>query len=282
MLLRPLARLMNLLAAADRQQRVAEAALLLGAADYPEIDVDEHLATLQHYADVVRRRLPTHAKSMDVVQSLNGFLFGELQWRGNSQDYYDPLNSYVHAVMARCVGIPITLSVLYLDIARRLGLRVAGAAFPGHFLVTCETSAATWVVDPYAGGELLDQAALEARLLRVVSDRTQLGLPMSHWLAPADVMTILLRMVRNLKAIYVKNGDSLKALMMCDRLVLLCPDSVSELCERAKLYEHIQRADAACLDYRYIVQLGGDDEIVQFAQARLSALSGAPPLQVVH
>jgi regulator of sirC expression with transglutaminase-like and TPR domain len=150
-------------------------------------------------------------------------LFGELAFRGNTDDYYDPRNSFLSEVLARKVGIPISLSVLYLEVARRLGIPAAGVAFPGHFLVRVDRAREPLILDPFGGGATLDRAGLEALLMRASGPDARLD---DVSFAPASKRAILIRMLNNLAGIYGSTGDTLRSLEVLERIAVLDPSDV--------------------------------------------------------
>ena len=141
-----------------------------------------------------------------VIATMNYFFYKEQGFAGNASDYYDPRNSFLNDVLDRKVGVPITLSIVYMEVARRLGLELEGISFPGHFLVKLPTSDGAVVLDPYAGGVSLSAEDLEARLNQLYGE---LGhkVSLDDALASAGKKEILLRMLRNLKAIYLHNKE---------------------------------------------------------------------------
>jgi regulator of sirC expression with transglutaminase-like and TPR domain len=142
---------------------LAEAALSVSTDEYPELDVSGYLSRLDAYADVIRSRLPNAASAKQIIDAINRYLFKDLGYRGNIDDYYDPRNSYLNDVMDRRLGIPITLSLIFIEIAKRLGLKTQGVSFPGHFLVKCHLDKKGFlIIDPFVGGKILPRKELIA------------------------------------------------------------------------------------------------------------------------
>ena len=204
----------------DADIRLDEAALLIGAWEHESFDVAPHLRALDALA---RRAAPAieSAPSPDVAgHALATTLFQELAFRGNTEAYYDPRNSFLADVLERHVGIPISLSVLYIEVARRLGLRVGGVAFPGHFLVRVDGGTAPLILDPFGGGAALSRADLEALLARSSGPHARLAdVPLSA----ASNRAILVRMLNNLAGIYGRNGDTGRSLEVLERVATLDP-----------------------------------------------------------
>jgi regulator of sirC expression with transglutaminase-like and TPR domain len=151
----------------DEAIDVAEGALLIAKNAYADLDVREHLAHLDDLAHILGARLKAQDGLPERIVALNRFLFEELRFRPNVEDYYDPRNSFLNDVLERRVGIPITLSVLYMEVGRRVGLPLHGVSFPGHFLVKCPLEQGLVVLDPYAGGLSLTMKDLQQRLREV-------------------------------------------------------------------------------------------------------------------
>nr|PZN01892.1 MAG: hypothetical protein DIU74_09115 [Pseudomonadota bacterium] len=224
---------------------LARAGFLIAQDEYPELDPEQWMARLQAMADVVRTRIPADAFAEQKVVALNHYLFEELGFRGNSEDYYDPRNSYLNEVMERRVGIPITLSILYIEIGRQLGLRLYGLSFPGHFLVMLKLNRGNLILDPYAGGQPQSEPSLRARLRRAMQEREDAAVNLEHFLSPATSRDIVARLLRNLKHIYLERGEYDKALRVMQRMLLVVPESAEELRDRGLIYARLDCFRAA-------------------------------------
>ena len=146
-------RFAELMARDEAEIDLARACLLIAQDAYPGLDVDGYLGEIERLAARLRGRLPQSQDAGERVAALNQFLFDDLGFSGNADHYYDPRNSYLNEVLDRRTGIPLTLSVLYLEIGRRVGLALEGVSFPGHFLVRLQLRGAMLVFDPFSGGE---------------------------------------------------------------------------------------------------------------------------------
>lgn len=203
--------------------------------------------------------------------------FRDLGFRGNSEDYYDPKNSLLPDVLERRLGIPITLSIVWCELARRSGVRARGVGFPGHFLVRVDDphgppDARPVIVDPFAGGRLLDDADAEALLRRALGD----GAAMHGALfAPATPRAILVRLLTNLKAIWASRGDHVRAFVTIDRIVTLVPDSARMLRERAGIALKLGIVDLARADLSRVLQLEPEAPDIPAIERRLAELSGS-------
>ncbi len=252
-------RLKDLLERHEDDINLAEAALLMAADEYPGIDVGTYLHRLDELAAGVRGRLPPNATLEDAIVTLNDFLFEEQGFSGNTDNYYDPRNSFLNEVLDRKLGIPITLSILYMEIGRRIGLTFEGLSFPGHFLVKSETEAGDIVLDPFSGGVALSEEDLVERLRERFGEDEAPTAPLAPLLHTAGKKEILLRMLRNLKAIYVNNEDYPKALTVIDRILLIAPDIAEEVRDRARLYERLECFRPALADLRRYLSLNPTD-----------------------
>jgi regulator of sirC expression with transglutaminase-like and TPR domain len=231
---------------------LAEAALLIAQDEYPALDVDAYLKRLDELAARVRAELPAGSGVEETIVTLNHFLFVEQGFAGNTDDYYDPRNSFLNEVLDRKLGIPITLSILYLEIGQRLGLPFEGVSFPGHFLVKYPTEGGDLVLDPFSGGTPLSEDDLQMLLDKTFGEATEVP-PLNQLLNAAGKREILVRMLRNLKGVYQHHGRTAKVLNAVNRILLIAPDQPVETLERARLYDQMECVQAALADYeRYL------------------------------
>lgn len=185
--------------------------------------------------------------------ALNQFLFDELGYRGNVDEYYDPRNSYLNEVMERRTGIPITLAIVYMELGRRIGLPLEGVSFPGHFLVRLRLRSGTLVLDPFGGGAPQSESELYERLKRVIPEGSTGGvpvgeLPLDQFLEPATHRQILARVLRNLKGIYRDSDDPERLLAVLNRILALNPRASADLRDRGLLYQRMEAYKAALRD----------------------------------
>lgn len=202
----------------DERADLTRIALEIAADAYPGLRVEPSLETIDALATRVRQRCPAGARHREVIGQINWVLFVEEGFQGDVQDYYDPRNSYLNEVLGRKTGIPISLSVLYLAVAERVGQPMAGVNLPAHFIVRAGQGRETIFVDPFHAGALLDRAGCQRRVAEVTG-RT---MPLTEAeLAPCSPGTIVARMLRNLKAIYFQKQDFAAAVPVQRRLVAL-------------------------------------------------------------
>src|SRR5690606_36981665 len=183
----------------DEDVSLAEGVLWIAASEYPDLAVDDDLARLHEMAAKLRGRLRADVATAEKLLALNHYLFDELGFSGNNDDYYDPRNSFLNEVLERRLGIPITLGVVYIEIGRRIGLGLHGVSFPGHFLVKCALRDGVVVLDPYSGGVSLGVEELQQRLRAAGSTADVDDALLSHLLSAASNKEVLARMLRNLK-----------------------------------------------------------------------------------
>ncbi len=267
----PNERLKQLVEGPEEDLDLAEAALLIAQHEYPQLDVAGYLRRFDEFAGTVRQRLRPHVLPEQIIAAMNYFLYKEQGFAGNSGDYYDPRNSFLNEVMDRRLGIPITLSIIYMELGRRLGLLFQGISFPGHFLIKLPAATSTVVLDPYAGGISLGVDDLEQRLVQLYAESGQ-KVSLDDALANAGKKEILLRVLRNLKAIYVHTRDYNKALAAVDRMLLVVPDQPQELRDRGFIYQQLECTHAALADLRRYLALEPEASDAEAVHARLVEL----------
>ena len=269
------ARFTALLAQPAENVPLAEAALTFAREAYPVLDVEAYLARLDALADTLRRRLRPDMVAADKIVALNRYLFDEAGFAASAQDYYDPRNSYLNEVLDRRRGIPITLSVVYLELGRRLGLTLEGVSFPGHFLVKCPLKEGTVVLDPFQKGASLGVNDLRERLRAVQGSGAAARPPVAALLAAATPRQIVVRMLRNLQAIHLQAKAWREALWVLDYLLIAEPASVEVYRERAAVYLELECCRAALADYEiYLARAPGADDAAE-VRARIAELKRA-------
>jgi regulator of sirC expression with transglutaminase-like and TPR domain len=201
------------------------AALLIGAWERDELDLDAYRRRLDELAGRARVAIAATdaaASTWPAARAVAATLFSDVGFRGNAAEYYDPRNSFLAEVIDRRLGIPITLSVLYLEVARRVGVPAAGVGFPGHFLVRVDGGSTPLILDAFNGGAELGRPELTALLVRASGSDATLD---DHMLDAAPKRAILARMLTNLAGIYARAGDLHRSLEVLDRQALLDPDN---------------------------------------------------------
>jgi regulator of sirC expression with transglutaminase-like and TPR domain len=266
----------ELMRAPDERIDLARSALLIAAEEYPTLDVGRYLARLDELAREVAPRLAGVETATGRVAVLNQFLFAERGFAGNREHYDDPRNSFLNEVLDRCAGIPITLSLVYMEVARRAGVEVDGIGFPGHFLVKHGRQEEV-VVDAFFQ-TVLTREQCQTRLAAVLGAAAQLR-PELH-LRKASAREILVRLLRNLKMLYVRSADFGRALACCERILLVAPDTPEELRDRGLVFEKLECFGAAAADLERFLELAPDDESAGAVRERLATL--APRLRQLH
>ena len=219
------------------------AALVLAATEYPELDIAQETAALDSLAAGAARRLGNLRDPISCLNTLSEYLFDELGFRGNGDEYYDPRNSYLNEVLVRRLGIPITLSLVYIEAGRRLGMPLLGVGMPGHFIVR-HRDVEDLFVDPFHGGILLTPEECADRMKQVTQTEVVWN---RRYLAPISNRGFIVRMVRNLKGTYLDQRDYAHTLRLIDWLLVVEPEAVQERRERGivnyQLGNYVQALD---------------------------------------
>ncbi|MEY3218720.1 MAG: hypothetical protein RIT27_77 [Pseudomonadota bacterium] len=232
---------------------LAETALLLAKVEYPDLNIATYMQRFEDMTEQVREKI-VHQSPPNMIVALNQVLFEKEGFCGNINDYYDPKNSFLNEVLDRKTGIPITLAIIYLEIGQRLGLPLKGISFPGHFLVKLEMSAHSMLVlDPFLKGIPLSESILNQRLEEIQGKGRAGRLFLRQALQTAHQQDILIRMLRNLKDIYLRSEQWLKLLPIMEQLLIINPELSGEWRDRGMLYQRLECARAAVADYeRYL------------------------------
>jgi len=254
---------------------VALGAALIARDVYDDLDVDSVLSRFEELArPLVRLGLAQMGAEAQALEMAH-YLYERQGFAGNEADYYDPKNSLLPDVLERRLGIPITLALVYCEVAKRVGVPAQGVGFPGHFLVRIDRRGEPHLpvmVDPFFGGRLLDEKSLLSLLRRVVGPAETLR---AEHLAPASPRIILARMLTNLKAVYLARGENSRALLALDRLVTLTPDAPFALRERGMLAARLGSIEVARADLKRFLELSPEGTEAQVVRARLESLGTA-------
>jgi regulator of sirC expression with transglutaminase-like and TPR domain len=225
-----------------------EAALAIAQDVDPQLDLSATQAEIDILAAKLQRRLASDASSVQKLRMLNHFFYHELGFAGNINDYYDPDNSYLHRVINTRRGIPISLAVVYMELAQQIGLNVKGISFPGHFLMKLSVQSGDIVLDPF-NGVSLSREELEERLEPYFEQQGYPSeIPLGSYLQAAAPRDILVRMLRNLKALFVEHMRWQRVLGVQQRLVILLPDDITERRDRGLAYANLECPQAALRD----------------------------------
>jgi regulator of sirC expression with transglutaminase-like and TPR domain len=234
----------------DAEFPLLEAAVSLAHDEYPELDVQKVLGEVDQLLARLRRRIPADASPMHKLRVLNQFFFTGLGFGGNVNNYYDPDNSYINAVLRTRKGIPISLAVIWLELAQGLGLAARGVGFPGHFMVKVNLPKGQVVINPFDGQSLSRDELAE----RLEPYRRQSGLvdefevPLGLYLQTTPPRAIIARMLHNLKEIYKSQSDWARQLAVLDRLVILLPQAWTEYRDRGFAHAELGHSAQAVQD----------------------------------
>jgi len=209
------------------------AALVLALEEYPNLDVQAYLRRLDTLAARAQVLVGEDRTAINVIESINEVLFVQEGLRGNDEDYYDPRNCYVNEVLDRKLGIPISLSVIYMEVAKRIDFSMKGIGFPGHFLMKHIANDRDIVVDAFNVGRIMTSNDCQELLDKTYNGTVSMN---PSLLQPMEKRTILTRMLYNLKGIYTQKEQFQKALSAIDGILLLNPGTPSEVRDRGLLY----------------------------------------------
>jgi regulator of sirC expression with transglutaminase-like and TPR domain len=242
----------------DEQFPLLEACASLAQDEYPELDTQQVLGDVDQLQARLNRRLAADAAPLHRLRMLNQFFYRELGFGGNINNYYDPDNSYLHAVLRTRLGIPISLAVLWMELAQGLKLPVRGVNFPGHFLVKVNLPKGQIVMDPFVGQSLSREELFERlapyKHQQPQQDGEDFDVPLGLYLQTARPRDILARMLRNLKEIHRSQSDAPRLLAVQNRLVILLPQAWSEYRDRGLTHADLGNTDEAVLDLeKYLV-----------------------------
>ena len=232
-------------------------ALLVAREAYPHLDPDLYLERLERMAAAVEPRVLRMKSGYQRLACLGEFLFAELGFSGNAEDYYDPRNSYLNDVMDRRLGIPITLSILYIEVGRRCGLPLCGVNFPTHFIVLCDIPEGPLYVNPFSGGTLLEPSDLEELLPRHKGKRLHLD---NAFLQPASSREILARMLRNLKMIHAQQQRFAAAIDAGEKINMLQPEAAGDHRDLGNLYFRVGAYQQARSSFHAYLRHAGEAE----------------------
>lgn len=261
----------------DEQFPLLEAAASLAQDEYPQLDVQQVLGDVDQLLARVKRRLSGDAAPLARLRALSQFFYRDLAFGGNVNDYYDPDNSYLNAVLRTRRGIPISLAVLWLELAHGLGLSAHGVSFPGHFMVRVTLPKGQAVIDPFTG-QSMSRSELAERLepfRRQTGTAEGVEMPVAQFLKPSRPRDILARMLRNLKEIHRAQSDWPRLLAVQDRLIVLLPEAWTEYRDRGLVHAEAGNTNQALADLDvYLAQAGFEVDIAAIAD-RAAQLRGA-------
>ncbi|WP_066709858.1 SirB1 family protein [Curvibacter delicatus] len=258
----------------DAEFPLLEAAVSLAQDEYPHLDVQQVLDEVDQLLERIQRRIPADASAAHKLRMLNQFFFRELHFRGNVNDYYDPDNSFVSVVLHSRRGIPISLAVLWLELAQGLGLAARGVGFPGHFMVKVNLPNGQVVIDPFTG-QSLSREELSDRLepyRRRHGLLDEMDVPLGLYLQVAPSRDIIARMLRNLKEIHTTREDWQRVVTVQNRLLVLLPQAWEEYRDRGLAYAELGHVPLAVQDLEIYLSRSEDMQDMDTIAERVAAL----------
>jgi len=243
-------RFVEIAATPDAALDLVEASLVIDVEDNPTIEIGHYLVQVNEWSDAVRQRLEGSRDVERIVDAINRLLFDEEGFHGENDDYYDPRSALLSETLERHAGLPMTLSVLYIEMSRRVGVEVSGVALPGRFLVKFSGASGHIVVDPFDGGRVLSNVELQQLLDEVYGGGVRLR---EHHLRSFTAKEILARELAHLKSAYLARRDLPHAAASIDRLLILDANDAYELRDRAAvaMQMHAYNTAIECFE-RYV------------------------------
>ena len=231
---------------------------------YPSLNIDEQLQIMDSMAHDLKNFVNHKERPTEIINAMNEYLFEKQAFAGNAEDYYDPRNSYLNDVLARKTGIPLTLSVLYLELARRIRFNLCGVGFPGHFLIKYTDNDLEIVLDPFSKGRILEYEDYQVLLAQLYNGQVKFE---KSFLNAVTNEQILIRMLRNLKDAFVYSYDYNKALMATDMILAINPDIAEEFRDRGLIFYYKQLYSNALSDLTKYLEMqpeaGDADNILE-------------------
>ncbi len=247
------------------------ASLIMALEEYPSLDIQEYLRRLDTLAARTEVLVGAERTAINIIESINEVLFVQEGLRGNNEDYYDPRNSFLNEVLDRRLGIPISLSIIYMELARRMNFSIKGIGFPGHFLVKHVASDRDIIIDPFNLGRILTLDDCQELLDKIYSGAVSMN---ASLLQPMEKRTIITRMLYNLKSNYVQREQYTKAISTIDRILMLNPGVVTEVRDRGLLYMQTSLFAKALADLESYLDQAIAPEDTSYVQNHIKMLRG--------
>ena len=246
-------------------------ALLIAATEYPDLDVDGQLEVLDSLAAGVAGRLSPDQEPLYCLNTLSEYLSDDIGFSGNTEDYYDPRNSFLNEVLSRRLGIPITLALVFIEVGKRVGIPLQGVGMPGHLLLM-HPEVKRLFIDPFHRGVLLSEEECAERMRQATGADIAWD---ARFLTPLNNRQYVARILRNLKAIYWRAQDPERGLAMSERLVALYPQSAQERRDRGLMHLQLGRTLKALADLEYFLEGASSGEDTEGIRELVSRLKGA-------
>lgn len=252
-----------------------EAALSIAQDIDASLDLSHSIIEIDKFAAKLKHRMPADIAQIPKLRLLNNFFYQELGFAGNLNDYYNPDNSYLHKVLSTRRGIPISLAVIYMELANQIGLAVKGISFPGHFLMKLTVKSGDIILDPFNGASLSREDIEERLEPYFVHGRSPQDPPLTSYLEDASEHAILVRMLRNLKTLFAEHPHWRQFLNVQQRLVIMLPNEIAERRDRGLAYANLDCPQAALQDIEaYLLQCPQASD-ADFLRQRLPELRAA-------
>ena len=231
---------------------LARAALLIAAESDPQVDVDGELKRLDGWGEQLKSKIAPDANNLQKLARLRSFLFEELGFAGESQDYFSPSNSLLHQVIERRRGIPLTLGILMMELGWRIGMPLEGVGFPGHFLVRLTGEPGDLLLDPFRHGKSVHEDDCRRMLAEITKGEVAYT---PRLIESVDKRIMIIRLLHNLKAAYVKRAEEEEALAVVERLLIIDPNDLTQVRDQGLLLFRLQRyAPALASLMRYLAE----------------------------
>ena len=215
---------------------MATAALMIAREEYPHLSIPAYMKQLDRWGAMAKANVDGSKNPHVIIERLNRTIFDELGFRGNVDQYYDPRNSHLNEVMDRRIGIPLTLSLLYVELAQRVSFPLAGVGLPGHFIVKHDDQRVPIYLDPFHRGALLTVARCQSLVRRTVGEEVEWD---PQWLEPVGKLEMIARLMRNLRDVYLRGSQPLRALNVMEWILLVDPRNPEEQEAYQKLHAQI-------------------------------------------
>jgi regulator of sirC expression with transglutaminase-like and TPR domain len=253
----------------DSEINLAEAALFIAALEYPDVDIKKYLKRLDAMGNEMKGRVEKSDDAYDIIEKISAYLFEEMRFHGNTEDYYDPRNSFLNDVLDRRMGIPITLSVIYMEIAERIDFPLEGVGFPGHFLIRYKDGNEEILIDPFNKGITLSMDDCQQRLDDIYGGTVPLR---PEFLQRVSKKQILTRMLSNLKGIYLHRKDYRKALDTVEMILCINPSAAQEVRDRGLIHYNLKDFSKALIDLKRYLRLEPSAEDAQEIQNHIKLM----------
>lgn len=239
----------------DHSIPLFEAAVAIGKDRYPDVDYEACQNQIDTFAQRLKEMVSLDLPDIEKCRLLNSFFYDDLCFAGNVNDYYDPANSYIHHVLETRRGIPISIAVIYMELAQHIGLQVMGISFPAHFLMKLRVNSGDLILDPLTGNSLSREELEERITASVELDEEDEPIALELYLRAAHPREILTRMLRNLKAVFMETKAWASLLQVQERLVLVLPDEITEKRDRGLMYGYAERFSEGIADLEDYLKL---------------------------